>query len=93
MFSQLIEKSARPKKVKCSVPISSPFLLGADLTVNRILVDWNKNVAARLQPIPELGIGVLETNGHQNYKNWNNLVKHHPCAGTSWMDVKNGNFI
>ncbi len=64
----------------------------ADLTVNPILVDWNKNVAARLHPIPELGIGVLETNGHQNYKNWNNLVKYHPCAGASWMDVKNGNF-
>jgi L-alanine-DL-glutamate epimerase-like enolase superfamily enzyme len=64
----------------------------ADLTVNPILVDWNKNVAARLQPIPELGIGVLETNGHQNYKNWNNLVNYHPCAGSSWMDVKNGNF-
>jgi L-alanine-DL-glutamate epimerase-like enolase superfamily enzyme len=64
----------------------------ADLTVNPILVDWNKNVAARLQPIPELGIGVLETNGHQNYKNWNKLVNYHPCAGSSWMDVKNGIF-
>jgi len=40
----------------------------ADLTVNPILVDWNKNVAARLGAFPELGMGLLETNGHQNYK-------------------------
>lgn len=41
----------------------------ADLTVNPILVDWNKNVAARLDLFPGLGTGLLETNGHQNYKN------------------------
>ncbi len=42
----------------------------ADLTVNPILIEWNKNVAARLSPFPGIGIGLLETNGHQNYKNW-----------------------
>ena len=42
----------------------------ADLTVNPILVEWNKNIAARLSPFPGIGIGLLETNGHQNYKNW-----------------------
>jgi L-alanine-DL-glutamate epimerase-like enolase superfamily enzyme len=41
----------------------------ADLTVNPILVEWNKAVAARLAPFPGLGIGLLETNGRQNYKN------------------------
>jgi len=39
----------------------------ADLTVNPILVEWNKSVAARLAPFPGLGLGLLETNGHQNY--------------------------
>ncbi|MCA1760954.1 MAG: hypothetical protein LC658_14400, partial [Bacteroidales bacterium] len=36
----------------------------ADLTVNPVLVDWNKNVAARLKPFPGLETGLLETNGH-----------------------------
>ena len=36
----------------------------ADLTVNPILVEWNKCVAARLKPFPELpGLGLQETNG------------------------------
>lgn len=64
----------------------------ADLTVNPILVDWNKNVAARLAPFPGLSIGLLESNGHQNYKNWNELITYHPCAGASWMATKDGLF-
>jgi len=64
----------------------------ADLTVIPILVDWNKNVAARLGPLPGMNIGVLETNGHQNYKRWNELLKFHPCYGAEWMKTKNGLF-
>ena len=40
----------------------------ADLTVNPILVDWNKVFAARLAPLPGLSLGLVETNGHQNYR-------------------------
>jgi L-alanine-DL-glutamate epimerase-like enolase superfamily enzyme len=50
----------------------------ADLTVNPILVDWNKNIAARLDPFPGLGTGLLESNGHQNYKNWATMETYHP---------------
>ncbi len=64
----------------------------ADLTVIPILVDWNKNVAARLGPLPGMNIGVLETNGHQNYKHWNELLKFHPCCGAEWMKTKSGLF-
>ena len=64
----------------------------ADLTVNPILVDWNKNVAARLAPFPELGLGLLETNGHQNYANWDKMRSYHPCTGASWTITKNGVF-
>lgn len=64
----------------------------ADLTVTPILVDWNKNVAARLAPFPELGLGLLETNGHQNYTNWNQLKAQHPCAGADWLETRNGVF-
>ena len=64
----------------------------ADLTVNPILVEWNKNVAARLKPLPELGIGLLETNGHQNYSRWQKMKSYFPHAGASWTETKGGVF-
>lgn len=64
----------------------------ADLTVNPILIDWNKNVAARLDPFPGLGTGLLETNGHQNYKNWPEMESYHPFAHAEWRKTKKGIF-
>jgi len=64
----------------------------ADLTVNPILIDWNKAVAARLSPFPGLGLGLLETNGHQNYRNWETMFSYHPCNGASWTRTKGGVF-
>jgi L-alanine-DL-glutamate epimerase-like enolase superfamily enzyme len=65
----------------------------ADLTVNPILVDWNKNVAARLAPLPGMKLGVLESNGHQNYENWDAMRGYHPRANASWTEVRNGLFL
>jgi Enolase C-terminal domain-like len=62
----------------------------ADLTVNPILVDWNKCVAARLAPFPILKIGLQETNGHQYYKNWNKMMTYHPLAGANWTQTRKG---
>lgn len=63
----------------------------ADLTVNPILVEWNKNVAARLKPMPGLGdVGLLESNGHQNYRNWNKMMGYHPLGDASWVNPRNG---
>ncbi len=64
----------------------------ADLTVNPILIEWNKNVAARLSPFPGIGIGLLETNGHQNYKNWEVMRGYNPCKDSSWAQTKKGLF-
>jgi len=64
----------------------------ADLTVNPILVDWNKVFAARLAPLPGLSLGLVETNGHQNYRNWEAMRRHHPCFGASWTVPANGVF-
>jgi L-alanine-DL-glutamate epimerase-like enolase superfamily enzyme len=64
----------------------------ADLTVCPLLVDWNKNVAARLPALPGLKIGVLESNGHQNYRNWAAMESHHPAAGAGWTAVRAGLF-
>lgn len=64
----------------------------ADLTVNPILVDWNKNVAARLAPMPGFDVGLLETNGHQNYRKWEQMKGYHPKAEASWIDSVDGVF-
>ncbi|MBC8155278.1 MAG: L-alanine-DL-glutamate epimerase [Bacteroidetes bacterium] len=66
--------------------------LCADLTVNPILVDWHKNLAARLAPFPGIGMGLLETNGDVNYRNWRTMQTYHPTNGAPWTEAKNGVF-
>ena len=63
----------------------------ADLTVNPVLIEWNKNVAARLKPFPGMGnLGLIESNGHQNYKNWSTMLSYHPRNDGAWVKAKNG---
>ncbi|MEI6276953.1 MAG: enolase C-terminal domain-like protein [Prolixibacteraceae bacterium] len=63
----------------------------ADLTVNPVLVEWNKNVAGRLNAFPGLGsLGLVESNGHQNYKNWEAMMNYHPRKDGAWVKAKNG---
>ena len=66
--------------------------LCADLTVNPILVDWHKNLAARLAPFPGLDMGILETNGDVNYRNWPTMIGYHPRGTASWTTVEDGAF-
>ena len=79
-----IARLAYEKKVPCFC---------ADLTVNPILVDWNKSVAARLQPFPNMAMGLLETNGHQYYKNWDKMATYHPKAGAKWTQSEKGVYL
>ena len=44
------------------------------------MVDFNKNVASRIAPLPGMKIGVLESNGAQNYANWEKMRTYHPGA-------------
>ena len=64
----------------------------ADLTVNPTLVEWGKNVAARLAPLPGLKLGVLETNGAQNYRDWPRLQSYHPAPNARWAEPEAGLF-
>jgi L-alanine-DL-glutamate epimerase-like enolase superfamily enzyme len=65
----------------------------ADLTVNPILVEWNKNVAARLKSFPGMeGLGLIETNGHQNYRNWETMRGYHPLPDAPWSKTERGVF-
>jgi L-alanine-DL-glutamate epimerase-like enolase superfamily enzyme len=82
-MSLQIAKAAYDKKVSCFC---------ADLTVNPVMVDWNKNVAARLAPLHGMKISVLESNGHQNYKNWARMKSYHPAFGGPWIEQRKGIF-
>ncbi len=66
--------------------------LCADLTVNPVLVEWHKNLAARIAPFPGIGMGLMETNGDLNYENWEKMTRYQKLAGASWMQRKNGVF-
>ncbi len=46
----------------------------ADLTVNPVMVEWNKNFAARLPFIKGMKTGIIESNGAQNYVNWDKML-------------------
>jgi L-alanine-DL-glutamate epimerase-like enolase superfamily enzyme len=77
-------KVAHENRVPCFV---------ADLACTPILVDWNKNIAARLDLLPGLKeMGLLESNGHQNYVNWKDLVSYCPYPDGSWIKSKDGLF-
>ncbi len=64
----------------------------ADLTVNPVLVEWNKAVACRLAPFPGLDMGLLETNGHQNYAHWETMRNALPHKDASWSRPEHGVF-
>ncbi len=78
-----IAKLAAERNVPC---------MCADLTVNPILIDWNKNLAAHLAPFPVINMGMMETNGDMNYTNWKNMVNYHPAPSASWRIPQNGVF-
>lgn len=57
----------------------------ADLTVNPLMVEWNKNIACRIPPLPGLKIGVVESNGPQNYRNWKAMQQLFPYPEAEWF--------
>ena len=54
----------------------------ADLTVNPAMVEWNKCVASRLPPLKGMKVGVVESNGEQNYVNWEKMLTYLPEDGS-----------
>lgn len=72
-------EAARKRNVPCFC---------ADLTVNPTMVELNKRFAAGLPPLPGLKIGVFETNGAQNYANWNQLRLLSPAYGEDWAEAE-----
>ena len=65
----------------------------ADLTVCPALVEWNKAVAARLPAFPGIGdLGLVETNGHMNFRNWETMRKDLAYESAHWTRTERGVF-
>ena len=67
-------------------------LFCADLTVTPLLVEINKNYASRLLPVPGMKIGIIESNGSQNYVNWAEMMAMHPLKNHLSVTPVNGIF-
>lgn len=65
--------------------------LCADLTVNPLLAEWNKQFAARIRPLHGMKTGCVEVNGNQNYLHWEEMKRMLP-DGLVWSDEANGRF-
>ena len=66
--------------------------LCADLTVNPVMLSWNHCVASRLKPIPQMKLAALESNGEQNYLNWQTIWGYHPCSSNPLVTYEQGVF-
>ena len=65
----------------------------ADLTVSPVNVEWNKAVAARLAAFPGIGnMGLVESNGRQNYVDWEIMRRDLPYPDAPWTHVRGGVF-
>ena len=83
-MSLMIAKAAYDRGVPCFC---------ADLTVPPVMVEWNKAVAARLDAFPGIkGLGLVETNGAQNYVNWEKMRRALPYPDAPWTRTRNGLF-
>jgi L-alanine-DL-glutamate epimerase-like enolase superfamily enzyme len=74
-------KAARERGIPCFV---------ADSACLPALLEWNKNVAARLDSFPGLKMGIIESHGEQTYRNWRTLSADLPLAGGKWVEPREG---
>lgn len=65
----------------------------ADLTVNPVMADWNKLLACRLPALPDFDCGIMETNGAQNYRDWERLRSHLPFPDAAWTREQPGSMF
>ena len=63
----------------------------ADLTVSPVNVEWNKLVAGMLPAFPGIGeMGLVESNGHQNYAKWDEMRARLPDPSAPWVAQRGG---
>jgi len=80
--SMRVAEVARQAKVPCFC---------ADLTVSPANVEWNKIVAGMLPMFPGIGaMGLVESNGHQNYAKWDEMCSRLPDPSAPWIAQHDG---
>ncbi len=62
----------------------------ADLTVPPVLLNWNMSVAASLPHINGLNTGIVESNGIQNYVNWQAQEEKCPTPNANFRKLNGG---
>jgi L-alanine-DL-glutamate epimerase-like enolase superfamily enzyme len=62
----------------------------ADNACVPVLVEWNKNVSARLPAFPGVRGGMMESNGAENYGRWAEMLAEHPRVGAPWLAARAG---
>ncbi|MGH8021004.1 MAG: L-alanine-DL-glutamate epimerase [Opitutaceae bacterium] len=67
-------------------------LFVADSACTPELLDWNKNVAARLPALDGIKIGLIEVNGWQSYDHWEQMLDAHPACGEPSFRAADGVF-
>lgn len=65
----------------------------ADNACVPVLVEWNKNVEARLPDFPGVKGGLMESNGPENYATWERMLSEYPMPDASWLRSQNGAFV
>jgi L-alanine-DL-glutamate epimerase-like enolase superfamily enzyme len=65
----------------------------ADNACVPVLVEWNKNVAARLPAFPSVKGGLMESNGPEIYATWNRMLSEYPKPDASWLRPQKGAFV
>ena len=56
----------------------NPLLEGS--AIAELIEASGASILVTLAPFPGLGLGLVETNGHQNYRNWETMRSYHPRA-------------
>ncbi len=80
-LSMTLEMASEAVKEDC-------LLYVADSACTPRMVEWNKNVAARLPSFPELKLGAFESNGFQIYRSWESMMLGHPATGSVWVEPR-----
>ncbi len=65
----------------------------ADNACVPVLVEWNKNVQARLPAFPGVKGGLMESNGPENYATWERMLSEYPLPDAAWLRPQNGAFV
>lgn len=68
-----------------------PFV--ADNACVPVMVEWNKTFAARLPSFPGVKGGIMESNGPENYGQWDKLLDELPDPKAGWLRPRNGAFV